>query len=189
VASGQTLHDTTVQPTPTPSPEAAAALPLQLRNKTVLLVGDSMAGGLGPFLQKKVEEAGGRFVNVQEQSSTIIWWHGSGRLREALMRHQPDVVFISLGSNELFTKSPDTRAPIIKKIVEEIGARPAYWIGPPSWKPDRGLVRVIEENFQAGRFYNSNHLDVPRAQDKKHPTQEGYERWVELIWNWYAQTM
>ncbi len=169
--------------------EGEGAFPLSLQNKTVLLVGDSMAEGVGPWLQKKVESVGGRFINGQERSSTIVWWQGSGKLREMLARHQPDVIFIALGSNEIFLQQPEVRAPLIKQMVDEIGARPSYWIGPPSWKPDLGLVRVIEENFQPGHFYNSNDLKVPRAPDGKHPTAQGYQTWTDLVWNWYARTI
>jgi lysophospholipase L1-like esterase len=169
--------------------EGEEAFPLSLQHKTVLLVGDSMAEGVAPWLQKKVEAVGGRFINGQERSSTIVWWQGSGKLRELLARHRPDVVFIALGSNEIFIEQPGLRAPVIKQMVDELGNRPGYWIGPPCWKPDLGLVRVIEENFQPGHFYNSNDLKVPRAPDGKHPTAQGYQTWTELVWNWYARAV
>ncbi|HYG82407.1 MAG TPA: hypothetical protein VD861_18565 [Pyrinomonadaceae bacterium] len=169
--------------------EGEGAFPLSLRDKTVLLVGDSMAEGVGPWLQKKVEAVGGRFINGQERSSTILFWQGAGKLREKLSLYRPDVVFIALGSNEIFMSNPEARAPLVRQMVEEIGARPAFWIGPPSWKPDKGLVRVIEENFQPGHFYNSNSLVVPRAADGKHPTAQGYKTWTELVWDWYARAV
>jgi hypothetical protein len=167
--------------------EGAGASPLSLAGKRVLLVGDSMAEGLRPSLQQRVEAAGGRFIGEAWQSSTIIGWEGSGRLREMLERYQPDIVFISLGSNELQARRPEGRAPLIRRMVAEIGGRPAYWIGPPSWKTDRGLLRVIEENFQAGHFYNASDLQVPRQRDGKHPTLEGFSQWTELIWSWYEK--
>lgn len=169
--------------------DGAGAFPLSLAGKVVLLVGDSMAEGIAAYLQKKVEAAGGHFVNGQERSSTIVWWQGSGKFRELLNEHQPDIVFIALGSNEIFLQQPELRAPLIKEMVATIGKRPAYWIGPPSWKPDTGLVHVIDENFQSGHFYNSNDLKVPRAPDGKHPTAQGYQYWTELVWNWYARTI
>jgi lysophospholipase L1-like esterase len=169
--------------------DGAGAFPVSLAGKSVLLVGDSMAEGIGPHLQKRVEAAGGRFINGQERSSTIVWWQGSGKLRELLLKHQPDIVFIALGSNEIFIEQPELRVPLIKAMVGELGTRPAFWIGPPSWKPDKGLVNVIDENFQTGHFYNSNALKVPRAPDGKHPTAQGYHYWTDLIWNWYARAL
>lgn len=169
--------------------EGDGVFPLSLTGKSVLLIGDSMAEGVGPLLKKKVEAAGGRFIDGHERSSTIVWWQGSGKLREILARYQPDIVFIALGANEIFLKQPEQRAPLIKQMVEEIGTRPSFWIGPPSWKPDSGLVGVIEENFQPGHFYNSNDLKVPRAPDGKHPTAQGYQTWTNLVWNWYARAV
>lgn len=163
--------------------------PVALAGKSVLLIGDSMAEGIGPYLQRRVEAAGGRFINGQERSSTIVWWQGSGKLRELLREHHPDIVFIALGSNEIFLEQPQLRAPLIKEMVAELGTRPAFWIGPPSWKPDTGLVGVIDENFQSGHFYNSNDLKVPRAPDGKHPTAQGYQHWTDLIWHWYAKAI
>ncbi len=167
--------------------DGAGAYPVSLAGKTVLLLGDSMAEGLVPSLQKKVEAAGGRFFGEPWQSSTIIGWEGTGRLRQMIERYQPDIVFISLGSNELEARRPEGRAPLIKRMLAEIGARPAFWIGPPSWKQDRGLLSVIAKNFQAGHFFNASNLQLPRQSDGKHPTLEGFEQWTELIWNWYAR--
>ena len=163
--------------------------PVKLAGRRVLLVGDSMGQGIAPFLQRKVEAAGGSFIGAPEQSSTIIWWQGSGKLRTLIAEHRPDIIFIALGSNELYTKDAESRAPIIRSLVAEIGRREAYWIGPPSWKPGSRLLPVIEENFQPGHLYNSDNLNVPRGPDGKHPTGAGYERWVELIWQWYARTV
>jgi hypothetical protein len=165
------------------------AYPVLLAGRRVLLVGDSMGQGIAPFLQRKVEAAGGSFISAPEQSSTIIWWQGSGKLKALIAEHHPDIIFIALGSNELYTKDAESRASIIRNMVVEIGRRDAYWIGPPSWKPGSRLLPVIEENFQSRHLYNSDNLDVPRGPDGKHPTAEGYERWVELIWNWYAHTL
>ncbi|MBA3766079.1 MAG: Ig-like domain-containing protein [Acidobacteria bacterium] len=167
--------------------DGAGAYPVSLAGKTVLLVGDSMAEGLAPSLQKRVEAAGGRFFGEPWQSSTIIGWEGTGRLRQMIERYQPDIIFISLGSNELEARRPEGRAPLIKQMLAEIGARPAFWISPPSWKQDRGLLSVIAENFQPGHFFNASNLQLPRQTDGKHPTLEGFEQWTELIWKWYAR--
>lgn len=160
--------------------------PVSLKGKTVLLIGDSMAEGLGWFLREKVETAGGRYISESIESSTIPRWEG-GKLKQSIERHKPDILFISLGSNELFIDKPEqTRAPLIQQMTKDIGDVTAFWIGPPSWKPDHGLVKVIEENFQPGHFYNSNDLHVERRNDGAHPTREGFEIWANLVWDWYA---
>lgn len=167
--------------------EGSGSYPVSLAGKTVLLTGDSMSEGIGWTMKAKVEAAGGRLVVVPWYSSTTVGWQSEGRMRQYIEQYQPDVVFIALGSNEIFTGDMQTRAAAVREITAEIGDRPAYWIGPPSWKPDHGIVRAIEENFPAGRFYNSNDLRVPRRKDGAHPTDDGYATWTELIWNWYAR--
>ncbi|MCA1558051.1 MAG: SGNH/GDSL hydrolase family protein, partial [Acidobacteria bacterium] len=160
--------------------------PVSLKGKRVLLIGDSMAEGIGWYLRGKVEQAGGQYIGEPWCSSTTYSWYDTGRFDQMLERHRPDIVFIALGSNEIFNKQAEQSAPIIREMVRKLGDKPAYWIGPPSWKPDKGIVSVIENNFQPGHFYNSNDLQVPRGPDKAHPTRRGYETWTELVWTWYA---
>lgn len=167
--------------------DGGSAYPFSLANKTVLLTGDSMAEGIGWSFKKKVEDAGGHLIVQPVYSSTTVTWQEEGRLRQYIERYNPDIIFIALGSNEIFTTDLETRAKAVRGISADIGKRPAYWIGPPSWKPDKGIVRVIEENFIPGHFYNSNSLVVPRRKDGAHPTVEGYQTWNELIWTWYTR--
>lgn len=167
--------------------DGTGAYPVSLANKTVLLTGDSMSEGIGWSMKKKVEDAGGRLIVQPWYSSTTTGWQAERRLTEYIEKYHPDIIFIALGSNEIFTTDLEARAKAVKAITAEIGNRPAYWIGPPSWKPDKGIVRVIEENFREGHFYNSNSLVVPRRKDGAHPTVEGYVTWTELIWDWYAR--
>lgn len=167
--------------------KGAGTYPISLINKTVLLTGDSMSEGIGWSMKKRVEEAGGRLIVEPWYSSTTVGWQAEGRMKQYVERYNPDIVFIALGANEIFARDLEARARAVREINAELGGRPAYWIGPPSWKPDRGIVRVIEENFRHGYFYNSNDLVVPRRKDGAHPTVEGYETWTELVWDWYAK--
>lgn len=167
--------------------EGDGTYPISLTNKTILLTGDSMAEGIGWSMREKVEAAGGRLIVQPWYSSTTIGWQGEGRIKEYIERYYPDIIFIALGSNEIFTTDMEARARAVRGITADIGEVPAYWIGPPSWKPDKGIVRTIEENFLPGHFYNSNDLVVPRRRDGAHPTVEGYVTWTELIWDWYAR--
>jgi lysophospholipase L1-like esterase len=169
--------------------EGEGIFPLSLANKTILLTGDSMSEGIGWSFKEKVEAAGGKLVVQPWYSSTTVGWQGERRLSQYIERYHPDIVFIALGSNEIFTNDMTTRAEAVRNITAELGDIPAYWIGPPSWKPDHGIVRTIEENFRPGYFYNSNSLVVPRRKDGAHPTVEGYVTWADLIWKWWARTV
>ncbi|HKC65982.1 MAG TPA: SGNH/GDSL hydrolase family protein, partial [Pyrinomonadaceae bacterium] len=169
--------------------EGNGAYPISLAGKTILLTGDSMSEGIGWTMREKVEAAGGRLIVQPWYSSTTVGWQSEGRMRQYIDEYKPDIVFVALGSNEIFTGDMEARARAVRDITAEIGDRPAYWIGPPSWKPDHGIVHTIEENFRPYCFYNSNDLRVPRRKDGAHPTPEGFATWTDLIWNWYARTM
>ena len=169
--------------------EGEGIFPFSLNNKTILLTGDSMSEGIGWSFKEKVEAAGGKLIVQPWYSSTTVGWGAERRLSQYIERYHPDIVFIALGSNEIFTTDLPNRAAAVRSITAELGEIPAYWIGPPSWKPDKGIVRAIEENFRPGYFYNSNSLVVPRRKDGAHPTVEGYVTWTDLIWKWWARTV
>jgi hypothetical protein len=161
--------------------------PISLQGKTFVIIGDSMAEGLAWFMREKIEKAGGKFFSDPYYSSTTVKWADEHRMTQMIQKYHPDIVWITLGSNEVIVPNVEGRASAVKQITEEIGDRPAYWIGPPSWKPDRGIVHVIEANFRPGYFYNSNDLKVPRNRDGAHPTRDGFHTWTELLWAWYAE--
>jgi lysophospholipase L1-like esterase len=153
----------------------------------VLLTGDSMSGALMAAFKKRIEAAGGHFYCEPWYSSTTIQWAESKKLTELIEAHKPDIVFIALGSNEIFIPNLGPRAEAVKSIAGELDTLPGYWIGPPSWKPDQGIVKTIEANFPPGHFCNSNNLDLPRRRDGAHPTVEGSEQWAVYIWDWFSQ--
>jgi lysophospholipase L1-like esterase len=161
--------------------------PISLQGKTVMVVGDSMVDGFTWFMKDKVEAAGGRYVAESWISSTTVAWAGTHRMSEMVAKYQPDIVFITLGSNEIDVPKVESRSAAVKTISDEMGDRPGFWIGPPSWVPDKGIVKVIEQNFRPGHFYNANDLKVPRRDDGKHPNREGFKIWVDLVWDWYAK--
>jgi hypothetical protein len=167
--------------------EGDGTYPISLANKTVLLTGDSMSEGIGWTMKEKVQAAGGRLIVQPVYSSTTVQWEAEGKMRQYIEQYHPDIIFIALGSNEIFISDMTSRSKAVREIAAEIGDRPAYWIGPPSWKPDKGIVHAIEENFRPGHFYNANDLVVPRRRDGAHPTPDGFKTWTDLIWDWYAK--
>jgi hypothetical protein len=161
--------------------------PVSLQGKTFILIGDSMAEGLAWYLRSKVEAAGAKFFSEPWYSSTTIAWQADHRMATLVAKYNPDIIFLALGSNEVIVPNVASRASAVKDITAEMGGRKAYWIGPPSWRPDEGIVHVIEANFIPGHFYNSNDLKVPRRKDGAHPTPDGFKIWADLVWDWYAR--
>ena len=164
--------------------QATTALP-SLAGKTVLHVGDSMVGGnfgLTKALEQKFTAEGAKFLRDFKVSESIISYDHSPKLKGLLEKHHPDIVILTLGTNDVFVPFPAALAGNVQNIVKRIGARECYWMGPPTWKPDTGIVQVLKDNVTPCKFYDSSSLKLQRAGDGIHPTDRGGADWATSFW-------
>ena len=162
-------------------PEEAAA------PKKFLLVGDSMAWGLGLALKPMMEAEGRSFRFRHKTSDSIRAYAANARMRDDLRKYEPDVVLITLGSNEALIPKPEALVKPVKKIVRHVGDKPCYWIGPPMWRDDTGVVKVLEEHVAPCRFFNSSALEIERRKDGYHPNKQGSETWARAVLAWISE--
>lgn len=168
----------------------ASALPAlpSLSGKTVLHVGDSMVGGnwgLTRALEQRFTAEGARFIRDYKVSESIVSYDHSPKLKGLLDKHRPDIVILTLGTNDVFVPYPASMAANVQNIVKRIGARECYWMGPPTWKPDTGIVNVLKDNVTPCKFYDSSHLKLQRSGDGIHPTDKGGAEWATSFWSFY----
>ena len=85
---------------------------------------------------------------------------------------------------ELVTRSASRRevARVPGLIAKRIAPRECYWIGPPTWKPDTGIVAVIREHVAPCKFFDSSNMKLQRAGDGIHPTDKGGADWGDKFW-------
>ena len=175
---------------PPPSAAAPAATGFSSKTyRTVLQTGDSMVGGgLCRALQPRFAREGTKFVRDVLESGSIEHFAESDRVPMLLARHDPDLVLLTLGANDV----GGTVTPFLGKKVEKIvamtqkeGPRDCIWIGPPLWKGDKGLVDVLRAHAAPCRFYDSQHLVLSRAGDGIHPTEKGGEVWADAFWPFF----
>ena len=131
------------------------------------------------------------------QMNTVIWygsstevWATSGRAKECIRKYRPDYIIISLGGNELFiTDIIARRTKYVKQIVADFAGIPYVWIGPPNWKKDTGINKMIQSVVPKGNFYLSytpdQHYD--RAKDGAHPTPASAAKWADRICKWIVE--
>jgi hypothetical protein len=165
-----------------------AAPPPSLAGKTVLHVGDSMVGGnqgLTKALEQRFSAEGARFLRDYKVSESIVSYDHSPKLKTLVEKHQPDIVIITLGTNDVFVPYPASMAGNVKNIVKRVGARECYWMGPPTWKPDTGIVQVLKDNVAPCKFYDSSSLKLQRAGDGIHPTDRGGAEWATSFWTFF----
>lgn len=168
-----------LEPTPAPLPPGTL----------VLQIGDSFADALGGELARLLRAEGLRSDLEFKTPSYIPTWSYGAELPRHLARYRPDLVLITLGANELEMPNPSERAQAIRHLVSTLGGRPCVWVAPPLWKPDTGLLRVIQDNVAPCRYLDSNALlhDLPRARDKIHPNARGRKIWAKVVFDWLVQ--
>jgi len=167
--------------------EPAAAEP-SLTGKVVLHVGDSMVGGtigLTKALDARFSGEGAKFLRDYKVSESIVSYDKSPKLKDLLAKHRPDIVIITLGTNDVFVPYPAAMIPNVKSIVSRLGARECYWMGPPTWKPDTGIVHVLRDNVAPCKFYDASNLRLQRASDGIHPTDRGGAEWAQSFWTFF----
>jgi hypothetical protein len=168
--------------------KAEEPAPPSLTGKTVLHVGDSMVGGewgLTRALQKKFEAEGAKFVHSCTVSESIVSFDKSTKLKDLLTKNKPDIVIITLGTNDALVPYPAALASNVKNIVSRLDGRECYWMGPPLWKPDTGILAVIRDNVGRCKFYDSSKLTLQRGHDGIHPTEKGGADWADSFWTYF----
>ncbi len=166
-----------------PAPDASADSEPK-HYKVVVQTGDSMVGGgLCKALAPRFKAEGTKFVRDVWEAASIVVFDDTDRIPDLMKRYDPDLVLITLGANDLFAKHPEVYAKHIEGIAKKVGDRDCFWIGPPAWKKDNGLIDVIREHASPCKFYDSTPLVLERRPDGIHPTEKGGEVWAAAFWS------
>jgi lysophospholipase L1-like esterase len=187
VASAPTLAAAIIDP---PPPVITLASPPR-KYRVVLHTGDSTVGGghgLARALKTRFEAEGARYISDTVNNATLRSTQVVDHIGTSIARHQPDLVLVNLGTNEVFVPAPEALERRIHAIVKRIGSRDCVWIGPPTWNGDRGIVQVLRANAFPCRFFDSSNLDLERIRDGIHPTDRGGEQWAQKFWAFFRAT-
>jgi len=181
--------DTALAQTPTvPHPSATKAkdtVTVDTASQNILIIGDSMLEGINPRLAAYAKENGHTLNSVIWYSSTTEYWGSCDTLGVFLRRFKPTFIFISLGGNELFVRGiAEQRDKYVKSLLRQIGDIPYLWIGPPNWKKDTGINKLIADNVPEGCFFLSDGMKFDRQKDGAHPTHASAALWVDSIARW-----
>jgi len=146
-----------------------------------LLIGDSMLEGLGYRLNDYCRQNGHTMNSVIWYSSSTLWYGNCDTLGYYVNKFQPTYVIIVLGANELFVENVFKRDAFVKNILKQIGGRKYLWIGPPNWKDDTGINKLIVRNTGNRCFFPSKNLSYERLRDGAHPTRESSVVWMDSV--------
>lgn len=167
-------------------------------SRPVLLIGDSLAVGLAPRLQKLAASCSVPFGADAQVGSHVTEW-GAARFDAALARLGAGgvvggVVLVSLGGNDYQHADPAKVADAIAGLVAQIkdaGARPR-WIAPPRlpFEDRAGVVALWRYELGGAApwrdYYPTSDVDVAIGPDGIHPTARGYDELGRSVWKWLA---
>lgn len=144
----------------------------------VLLLGDSLAQGLGGPMGALARDAGIAFDADGRVSTRIDQWLDNGWAEERIAALRPTIVLVSLGTN--LSPSFATRAAAFVTMAQRYGTT-VLWIEPPTMPFDTSAVLTgIRESGAAS--FRSQDVTIPRGPDNIHPTMAGYAAWAAMIW-------
>jgi acyl-CoA thioesterase-1 len=192
--TGASLRLATALEDPSAARDAGAAVETAappLTGKTILHVGDSMVGGnwgLTRALDQRFSAEGAKFIRDYKVSESIVSYDHSPKLKSLIEKHRPDIVIITLGTNDVFVPYPASMVGNVQNIVKRVGSRECYWMGPPTWKPDTGIVQVLKDNVAPCKFFDSSGLKLQRGGDGIHPTDRGGADWATSFWTYFRGT-
>ena len=156
--------------------------------KSILIFGDSMTFNLALRLAQYAKQNGHKIHSVNWDSSNTKIWAESDTLLHFIKSYDADFIFISLGSNELYFKKPESRLPYIKRVLEMIDTIPYIWIGPPNWQEDSGINDLLERTCRRGSFFRTDGMKLARKKDNIHPTRQASALWVDSIMRWMPRS-
>lgn len=157
----------------------------------LLLVGDSLAVGLGPPLRALSKDQSVSFDQLAKEGTRIDQWAGSQKLVEKLQTFKPTLVLVSLGTNDEYMTGDAVKrqAPFLEQLLQRLGASGVEvgWIGPPKLpRPTNGITPLLQSRVPASHYFHSEALQIPRGPDQLHPTLKGYAGWAGMIWQWLS---
>jgi len=164
----------------------------------ILVMGDSYAVGLAPYLGQLAQQGGYAFRGIgcpigsqggeactAVVGSSVTQWVRDAWLGPNLAWH-PTLVLVSLGGNDFQRSDPQAVSDAIKILVAKIrlaGADPV-WIDPlPLPFADKLGVRDMWKATGIP-YFNGEAIDYPRAPDNIHLQPSGYQDWAGKIWSW-----
>ena len=177
------------------------------RGARLLLFGDSLAVGLGPQFKTLAEEEGVEVRVLAKVSTRIDQWASSAALDAMLAEYEPDMVLVSLGTNDEYMTgdAPARQAPYLDTLLAKLHdccGRPGpyrgdyglgaevVWIMPPELPRETNGIRALIASRLASSerawSFPSETLEIPRGPDHLHPTAAGYAGWAGAIWEWLS---
>ena len=177
-------------PPATPDPPAPSTPFSPKTYRAVLQTGDSMVGGgLCRALQPRFAAEGTKFIRDVWESGSIEDFGDSDRIPKLIAKHDPDLVLLTMGANDVGGNVTDWLGKKIDKIVamtQKGHPRDCVWISPPKWRLNgKPVVDMIKAHVAPCILFDSTDIEMHRKPDKVHPDEKGGDQWAVAFWHWF----
>jgi hypothetical protein len=179
--------EVSAKPLPIPNVDTVYPFVPDWRVSRILHFGDShVSSGLKASLARHFRQAGAQFHQERWVGSRSKSWVASGRLRHLIAAFRPNVVLITLGTNEMRSKTPSRSAAWIHEIVNGLNGAVCYWMGPPPLIEDKnGYNEMAKKAVKPCRYFDSRTLNMkPRSSGSFHLTRSQGTVWGDRVWHW-----
>jgi len=164
-----------------------------LKDKTVMLIGESnVNAGFTQYFGAFVKQSGAKYKSYSSVGISIITWCRTGKLKQLISEHKPDLVIFMVGGNDVYTPYPKYLIPDIECMLKPVKNIPFYWIMPPNLKwyekqfgTKTPLIPVIEETVGTEKSFRADTLSLLMAADQKHTNIKGGKKLAELFFMWF----
>lgn len=164
-----------------------------LQNKTVMVIGESnVNAGFTQYFGAFIKQSDAKYKSYSSVGISIITWCRTGRLKNLIAEHKPDIVIFMVGGNDVYTPYPKYLANDIECMLKALNEIPFYWIMPPNLKwyekqfgKPTPLIPVIQDIVGRERSFRADTLSLPMAGDQKHTTIKGGKKLAELFFMWF----
>lgn len=158
--------------------------PVDTASQRILIIGDSMSQLLALRFSDYANQNGHKLLCVTWNGSSTRQWANCDTIGHYMRTYRPTHVFVSIGSNELYTGDLKNFRKRAEQILAKIGSVPTIWIGPPNWTEDKGVNNVLQSLMGKRRFFMSKGMKLARQKDGRHPTPSAAIVWADKIVEW-----
>jgi lysophospholipase L1-like esterase len=143
--------------------------------------------GLAKALAPKFEALGAKFYRSWQRSVGIATYDHEHTIDDLIKKHSPDLVIMTLGANDVSVPFPAVLAKNVQSIARRVSSngRACYWLVPPLWKKDTGIVDVIKKNAAPCKVFDVSYLKIARRADGIHPSDAGGATWADAFFAYY----
>lgn len=158
--------------------------PVDTTSQRILIIGDSMSQLLALRFSDYANQNGHKLLCVTWNGSGTRQWANCDTLNHYIHSFRPTHVFISLGSNELYTADLKNCRKRAEQIIAKAGSVPVTWVGPPNWTEDKGINTMLQRLVGKRHFFMTKGIKLERQKDGRHPTRAAAVVWVDKIVEW-----